>query len=126
MFGSDVMKEDTHYGHTSLKKLYFSFNGRIARSTFWLKFGLPYLVIIIISYIISIPTTKEELEEMVTFFTIYPTIVMQVKRLHDLDKSWWYLLFLFIPLLNIYISFLILFFKGTTGTNRYGRDPLEP
>ena len=43
------MEEVPIYDHTSLGKLYFSFNGRIPRSTFWLKYQLPLFVIAIIA-----------------------------------------------------------------------------
>ena len=51
---------------------------------------------------------------------------MQVKRVHDLDRPWWFILLMVIPLLNIWLLIDIHFTKGTTGINRYGRDPLEP
>lgn len=47
-----------------------------------------------------------------------------VKRLHDLDRPgshYWQTL---IPLYNIYFGFVLLFQKGTDGTNTYGSNPL--
>ena len=122
------MEEVPHYDHTSLKQLYFSFDGRISRSTFWLKYLLPLLVITIIAFIITNPTSEDDMNAMIgflTLLTIYPTIVMSVKRAHDRDRPWWFILINLIPLLNIWISIELCFLKGTTGINRYGRDPLE-
>jgi uncharacterized membrane protein YhaH (DUF805 family) len=47
-----------------------------------------------------------------------------VKRLHDLDKPGWHFWLLLLPLYNIYLSLVMLFVKGTHGTNQFGSDPL--
>ena len=54
---------------------------------------------------------------------LVPMLAVQVRRLHDQDKSGWALLLTFIP----YIGTLVLFFymaaPGTLGRNRFGADP---
>ena len=122
------MEEVPIYDHTSLWKLYFSFNGRIPRSTFWLKYQLPMLVITIIAFIIANPTSKDDIYAVVgfvTLLTIYPSIVVNVKRAHDRYRPWWFIILYLIPFIDIWIAIELLFLKGTTGINRHGRDPLE-
>lgn len=51
--------------------------------------------------------------------------MMGVRRLHDLDKSGWWMLLLCVPLVNILFYIYILFFKGTEGPSQYGEDPLQ-
>ena len=46
-----------------------------------------------------------------------------VKRLHDMDKSGWLILLLFVPLLNVFWGLYMLFADGTVGPNQYGADP---
>ena len=58
-------------------------------------------------------------------FQLAANIMMGVRRLHDLDKSGWWMLLLFVPLVNILFYIYILFFKGTEGPNQYGEDPLQ-
>lgn len=43
-----------------------------------------------------------------------------VRRAHDIGKKWTYLLWLFIPLVNIVIGFILLFRKGDQQDNQYG------
>jgi uncharacterized membrane protein YhaH (DUF805 family) len=43
-------------------------------------------------------------------------IIQGVKRMHDVDKSGWYL---FIPIYNVILAFT----EGTKGVNKYGADP---
>ncbi len=121
-----------NYDNTSFSKLYFSYNGRIPLSTFWFCFVLPYSCYLFA--IISIANLDFlDLEGIVAicfFFilpTIYPASVMIVKRAHDVDIPWWILLFHLLPPLiaNLVVELELLLQQGKTGTNRYGRDPLE-
>ena len=54
---------------------------------------------------------------------LFHTIVV-VRRLHDLDKSGWWIWLFLVPLFNIYLGALLFFKKGTEGPNRFGMDPL--
>lgn len=47
-----------------------------------------------------------------------------IRRLHDLDKSGWFLLIALIPYVNTIFELYLLFAPGTRGVNRYGADPL--
>lgn len=47
------------------------------------------------------------------------------KRFHDLDKSGWYTLLAFVPLISLFVMVYLFFWKGTSGANRFGPDRLE-
>lgn len=53
-------------------------------------------------------------------------ISLTIRRSHDLNKSGWFLLLLFIPIVNLYAIFKLWLSKGTEGPNRFGPDPLAP
>jgi uncharacterized membrane protein YhaH (DUF805 family) len=50
---------------------------------------------------------------------IIPTISATVRRLHDVDKSGWWILLGIIPLANLYLIYLLAR-KGNKEDNRYG------
>ena len=52
-------------------------------------------------------------------------IFLTIRRLHDLNRSGWYYLVLFVPLVNVLFSLYLFFAPGTVGPNQYGADPLE-
>ena len=53
--------------------------------------------------------------------------VLAIKRLHDIDKSGWNLLWALLPLIGgILLIYWIWFKKGTYGANKYGKDLLLP
>ena len=134
----------------------FSPNGRLNRVPYWIaSFGLllAALVLGFIAFVIhgrsvapSAAVGVIVLTTLVFSALIWIGFVMAIKRLHDRDKSgWWVLLFyvapsifegienstgLFIPgLTGFGISIWGLvelgFLRGTTGQNSYGPDPLQ-
>jgi hypothetical protein len=48
------------------------------------------------------------------------SFILIIQRLHDLNKTGWMSLLILIPLANIYLLVLLIFFKGTEGRNNYG------
>lgn len=48
------------------------------------------------------------------------SFIVMIQRLHDLNKSGWMSLLALVPLVNIYLIVLLIFFKGTSGRNHYG------
>lgn len=49
--------------------------------------------------------------------------VAMIQRLHDTNKSGWWLLLFFVPLLNIGIGLYVLFASGTPTENNFGNPP---
>lgn len=60
---------------------------------------------------------------LVLLASIWFMLTQGVKRLHDLDKSGWLVLLMFIPLVNFVFGLYLLFADGTVGPNQYGADP---
>lgn len=117
----------------NITQLLFSAKGRIPRSVYWLKFTLPAVAIVIVLAVLDVfvlNTYNEEfgiglLSGIFSLLILYPSIVVGIKRLHDRNKSGWWILFTLIPIIGS-IWFLIEagMLKGTAGDNKYGPDPL--
>ncbi len=106
---------------TCLKK-YFVFEGRASRSEYWW-----FQLIVTPSYLIS-TIIENEIGYFflgILIFAFIPAISAGVRRLHDTNRSGFFLLISFIPIIG---SFILLFFlipEGTKGKNRFGPDPLK-
>jgi len=59
----------------------------------------------------------------VTLVFLLPGLAVGIRRLHDLDKSGWWCLNAFIPIIGILIIYWFAQ-RGTEGANRFGDDPL--
>jgi uncharacterized membrane protein YhaH (DUF805 family) len=55
---------------------------------------------------------------------IWVSIMSYIKRLHDLDKSGWMVLLLFVPFVSIYLFIICGFLKWTSWKNRFWDNPL--
>lgn len=119
----------------SLGYVWFSFEGRVSRSTYWLWYILPVIVIsIAFSFVDPITGTFFYLapevplgiiNTVVSIFLLWPMIAAGAKRLHDRDQSGWYQLLYLVPIVNLIWWFIFLgCLKGTDGDNRFGPDPL--
>lgn len=119
-------------GPMTLPQLFFSLRGRIPRSTYWLKYFLPYVALYIIAVIIDNASGMYNESAGAGVFSsafmliaFYPSLAVTVKRCHDRDHSGWFLLIGFIPILGaIWLLIELGFLRGTIGLNRYGADPL--
>ena len=114
----------------SFVQICFSFKGRISRKTFWLM----QLLIVAIYGIVGIVDPKaldsdfsDGPQYVLTMLVIaWAQLALAAKRWHDRDKSAWWILINLVPIIGIFWSFIELgFFKGTTGKNRFGLDPLQ-
>jgi uncharacterized membrane protein YhaH (DUF805 family) len=102
---------------------YVNFSGRACRSEFWwwtLFVSLVMLGTIIIDGLSGVPVTYL----IWLLATFLPSLAVQIRRLHDLDKSGWFWLFNLIPLVGPIILLVWFCTKGTDGPNSYGPDPL--
>ena len=106
---------------TCLKK-YFVFEGRASRSEYWW-----FQLIVSPSYFIS-TILENEIGYFflgITLFTLIPAISAGVRRLHDTNRSGFFLLISFIPFIGGIILLFFLIPEGTKGKNKFGPDPLK-
>jgi len=57
---------------------------------------------------------------------LVPAIAVQVRRFHDQDKSGWFVLLAFIPIIGSIAVLVFMCLSGTDGPNRFGNDPKNP
>ena len=103
---------------------YVTFEGRAKRSEYWYFFLANIIVSMFIGFIdgmFGISTEPEQsiLVDIYSIVIFIPSIAVGIRRLHDSDKSGWWLL---LPFYNLYL----LIRKGTIGPNRFGADTITP
>jgi uncharacterized membrane protein YhaH (DUF805 family) len=55
--------------------------------------------------------------------TLCAATTVAVKRLHDRNRSGWFLWLYFVPIVGVIVLLEIGFLRGTRGPNRFGPDP---
>ncbi len=106
------------------KQDFLYFDGRINRRVFLFRNLILYVISIVVNFLVWLALSSAALWIVSAAFAA-PGFSLAIRRLHDLDKTGWFSLIYFIPIVNIIFEFYLLFCKGTEGTNRYGSDPLE-
>lgn len=102
-----------------------TFSGRASRSEYWWFFLFFIIVYFILGFLAGM--LGSDIVMMLTgafgLISLIPSLAVGARRLHDIDKSAWWLLISIIPIVSL---ILIYFFalKGTDGDNQYGADPL--
>lgn len=57
-------------------------------------------------------------------FTAVAGLALTIRRLHDVDRSGWWLL-LYFTVIGVFVILYWTVCRGTNGENRYGEDPLQ-
>lgn len=57
--------------------------------------------------------------------TLLPSIAVGARRLHDIDRTGWWLLIGFVPVVGFIVLIVFFVSRGTAGPNRFGADPLQ-
>ncbi len=109
------------------KQLYLSLDGRISRSTFWLRGFLVFFAISIVVGMIDAGIGANGMLTLpVSLALIFPMVMVYGKRWHDRDKSAWWVLIGLIPIIGaIWVLIENGCLRGTDGPNRFGEDPLS-
>jgi uncharacterized membrane protein YhaH (DUF805 family) len=106
---------------------YANFSGRAQRSAFWfwvLFCFLAGLVTAGIDYSIFGGESYMPINSLFTLATIIPNLSVAARRLHDIDRTGWWQLLHFVPLIGTIVLIVWWASRGTPGPNRFGPNPL--
>lgn len=105
-----------------------NFSGRARRKEYWYfqlgNFSIA-VTLMIVELILgwSSPGAYGIVSGLFALAMVIPNIAVTVRRLHDIDRSAWSLLFSLIPIAGGIIVLVMLAKEGSRGDNTYGADP---
>lgn len=108
---------------------YWDFRGRAARSEYWLFFLWMFILGVIAGMIdvIAFPSGGPRLlgpcALFVAFANLIPNVSLSIRRLHDTNRSGWWMLIALIPIIGPVVLFAFTVMRGTPGENRFGPEP---
>ena len=110
-------------------KKYAVFGGRARRKEYWffsLFFMIAYVLLAIVD---GISGTLDPMTGFGLFSGIYilgsllPSLAVSVRRLHDTDRSGWWILISLIPLIGGIVLLVFCCLDSSPGQNRFGANP---
>jgi uncharacterized membrane protein YhaH (DUF805 family) len=111
---------------------YAVFSGRARRAEYWFYWLFGCIFGILFGFVDSQmsalrgadpETTLPVLSLVYSLATILPTLAVLVRRLHDTNRSGFWVFIAFLPIIGLLILFVITVLGGTKGPNNYGPDP---
>lgn len=114
---------------------YATFSGRARRAEFWWFALFNFGVMLILAVIDAVfggphrwmmdgdgPSPVGAIYWLAVFL---PSLTVTVRRLHDTDRTGWWVLLQVVPVIGPLILVWFLATPGTAGPNRFGPDPLD-
>ncbi|MEI6866340.1 DUF805 domain-containing protein [Flavicella sp.] len=100
-------------------KKYADFKGRARRKEYWMFVLFNMIISMILSVLDSTIGLSVGISMIYSIAVMVPGISVGIRRMHDVGKSGWFLLF---PIYNIILTIR----DGDKGVNEYGSDPKNP
>ena len=109
-------------------KKYAVFTGRARRTEYWMFFLFNFIFAFALGFTDAMTGMTAEggqgvLGTLYTLAVFLPGLGVTVRRLHDSDKSGWWLLIAFVPLAGVIILLVFLLLDSQRGENRFGPNP---
>jgi uncharacterized membrane protein YhaH (DUF805 family) len=123
------IKENGMNWYIGVWKKFAVFEGRAARTEYWMFFLFNILIGIVLAVAdLATGTFSEEtglglLGGLYSLAVLIPSIAVTVRRLHDTGRSGWWVLVGLIPLLGVLVLLVFMVLDSEPGENAYGPNP---
>lgn len=120
-------------------KQYVDFSGRARRTEYWMFTLFNLVVEVILGFIdralgfgafngstsngVAFSASLGLLGGLYSLAVLLPSLGVAVRRLHDTNRSGWWLLIGLIPFIGGIVLLVFFVLEGTRGPNRFGNDP---
>jgi uncharacterized membrane protein YhaH (DUF805 family) len=102
---------------------YAIFSGRACRSEYW-WFALFGIIVDVAGNIIDSAIGTGFVGFVAGIALLLPNIAVGIRRLHDIDRTGWWALIAFVPVIGWILLIVWACTPGTPGPNRFGPNPL--
>ncbi len=121
--GADGRKTTVSWYIGALKK-YAIFNGRSRRLEYWIFTLISGLIVAGLGYAdTSMGNYPPLLSPIYALAVLIPAIAVTVRRLHDTDRSGWWLVITLVPAIGQLVLLVFMLIGGKPDRNQYGPDP---
>jgi uncharacterized membrane protein YhaH (DUF805 family) len=112
-------------------RLWSRTDGRASRSEYWWWVLFSLLVWLVPGLLLGIPSGPTRLGSTIlslvflaaVIVLIVPTLTLSIRRLHDTDRSGWWLLIGLLPYIGGIILLILYCLDGSPGENQFGERP---
>jgi uncharacterized membrane protein YhaH (DUF805 family) len=103
-------------------KKYAVFNGRARRKEYWMFFLFNIIITLVLGVVEGLVGSPGVVGMVYTLAVLIPGIAVSIRRLHDTDRSGWWLLIGLIPIIGAIVLIVFMVQDSTSGENQYGSN----
>lgn len=104
-------------------KKYAVFSGRARRTEYWMFFLFNFIISFVLAFIEGIVGGPGIIGLLYSLAVLIPGIAVSVRRLHDTNRSGWWLLIGLVPLIGAIVLLVFMVQDSQQGDNHYGPNP---
>jgi uncharacterized membrane protein YhaH (DUF805 family) len=104
-------------------KKYAVFSGRARRKEYWMFALFNIIISFVLGFIEGLAGGPGALAGIYSLAVLIPSLAVSVRRLHDTDRSGWWLLIALIPLIGALVLLVFVVQDSQPGENQYGLNP---
>lgn len=109
--------------YVGVLKKYAVFTGRAQRSEYWFFVLFNFIITFVLGFVEGLVGGPGIVSLIYSLAVLIPSIAVSVRRLHDSDRTGWWLLIALIPLIGAIILIIFMVLESTPGQNRFGPNP---
>ena len=109
--------------YTDVLRKYAVFGGRAGRPEFWWFQFVSVVAGLVVGGLAAIPYGVSGFQagtDLYFLAVLLPTLAVEVRRLHDSERTAWWVLLTLVPFLGFAVLLVFFLLPGTPGPNRYG------
>lgn len=109
--------------YLEVMKKYAVFTGRAQRAEYWMFFLFNFIIAFVLGFIEGLVGGPGILGILYSLVVLIPGIAVSIRRLHDTDRSGWWLLIGFVPLIGAIVLLVFMVQDSKPGENQFGANP---
>jgi len=110
-------------------KKYAVFEGRARRKEYWYFFLFNIMImlgLVILDALVFQTSADQKFGPLISIYSLavlIPTFAVQIRRLHDIGRTGWWLLLSLLPIIGSIVLIIFYCTDSEPGTNLYGPNP---
>ena len=104
-------------------KKYAVLSGRAQRKEYWMFFLFNFIIAFVLGFVEGLAGGPGVLGSLYGLAVLIPGIAVSVRRLHDTNRSGWWVLISVVPLIGAIVLLIFMVEDSQPGDNRYGPNP---
>jgi uncharacterized membrane protein YhaH (DUF805 family) len=109
--------------YLAVLKKYAQFSGRARRTEYWMFVLFNLIISMVLAFVEGLLGSPGVIGLLYGLAVLLPSIAVSVRRLHDTDRSGWWLLVALVPLIGVIVLIVFAAQDSKPGDNAYGPNP---